>query len=823
MSAKNTIEKKTSWEIVITYLIVIIMCGAMIFYIFDLQHSSDNQRVNINTQNKTLELMNGYTQAVHQAQSAANLFAFSDNPEYLEQFETYKDQIMLYSDSITRNDTSSKDRLLLQQIQELIVRKGQLSNAISRQFYYFNPLAKIDSLLTIADQAENKVTVSSITHNDTIIHHPRKKKFWQRLNEVFKPSTYEDSIVQIKTTTTDTLKYVETDTLPIISDLKDMSHKAQDDFQTIIKQYEVKASNLIESDNQLSQQISALLLALNKEILDSSVKEIEKSKSIIDKNIQISTSIGIAVMILIVIFSILIINDVNKGYRARKFAEEAKKKTEEIMESRHKLLLSVSHDIKTPLSSILGNVELIDTRGDKDDKELSSIRQSADHILTLLTNLLDYSSLEQGQLQVSKSFFNIDALCKEISEMFEPIAKNKSLEFQYRNRLSTTLCANSDRLKIKQIISNLISNAIKYTIEGTVLFNVDLKDGNLVFDIEDTGVGIPKDKVDDIFKPFVRIESYNTLSEGNGYGLSVVKGLVELLEGQIIVTSDIGKGTHFEVQIPMETEDRDLKTPLDSFEKHNALKILIIDDDDTLLSVISDMLQQLGHQPFNCKSKSSLDNAMSHSKDYDYVLTDREMGAITGIDILKKFKTQRPDLPVILMTARVEYNIEKAREEGFDGFLEKPFSMRTLAKLFGMEYPTDGIPKHEDIKEDVEEDNALDSDFNTLYEMLGRDSESVRNVLNTFAKSTADDVIAINEAIEADDFNKAGSICHKMLPMFIQLGQNDAAVFLSKMNDMHGQKKSAEDYPEWKNDALAFMQQTDDLLDMLEEKYGINS
>lgn len=132
-----------------------------------------------------------------------------------------------------------------------------------------------------------------------------------------------------------------------------------------MKEFEAKTNELIRDDNRLSEQISTLLLNLNQDILDTSVKEIEESEVIIEKNTRLSLIIGTVVMILIIIFVALILNDVNKAYRARRAAEEAKKKTEEIMESRHKLLLSVSHDIKTPLTSIMGNVELMNSEGNE--------------------------------------------------------------------------------------------------------------------------------------------------------------------------------------------------------------------------------------------------------------------------------------------------------------------------------------------------------------------------------------------------------------------------------------------------------------------------
>lgn len=805
MSTRNSIEKRTSWEVVITYLIVVVLCGALFFYMFRLRNAADNQRGNVSVQNNNLDLMTKFTHAVHEAQGAANLFAFSDNSKYFKQYENLCDNVAVYADSIRQ--TLVENDQLLQQIQDLLKRKGTVSKALSRYINYYNPLEEIDKTLEdVGPVRESAYVVSVTTKQDTVIRTAAKRSFLQRLGSLFKPSAYQDSVIQIANQTIDTVKTV--DSLPILSNLKSMSQKAKTEYSLKIKEYEKRTNELITADNELSEQISLLLLTLNQEILDSTVREIEKSKASIDDNIESSVVIGSVVLILIVIFVILIISDVNKGYRARRAAEEARRKTEEIMESRHKMLLSISHDIKTPLTSIMGNVDLMDAACNP--KEIESIRLSADHILNLLTNLLDYSSLEQGRLKVNTSQFSLRKACDEVAAMFDPIAKSKKLNFQYRFLVEPDMTINSDKLKIKQIASNLISNAIKYTIEGSVSFEVRMNDGRLCLDISDTGVGIPKEKIDEVFKPFVRIDTYNTLSEGSGYGLSVVKGLVELLDGRIEVISEVGKGSCFSTSIPV-------TTVLQAAESVSAIRqvknILIIDDDDTLLTVLANMLHRIGLTSVSCCSKTDLDTALADIDRYDCILTDREMGALTGNDILRGCKEAAPEKPVILMTARMEYNSEKAREEGFDGFLAKPFSLTTLSECLGVACSQS--------VENVDKKTDYSADFKELSAMLDNDSDAIRSILTVFTQSTTDNLVALNDAVETDDFVAAQGLCHKMLPMFIQLEQHKATCFLSKMNDLRCNEKAFDEYKAWKDDAAEFMTQADTLLGMLEEKYGI--
>lgn len=787
LKMREHIERRTSWRVVTANLFIIAFGGAMFYYIFRMQDSIQNQRVYNSEQSTAVELTNWFTELVHEAQAEANLFAFTDNPEHLKRFGELSTMISQCADSLLMVLPSKENEDRINEVERLILRKGQISYVLSRQFYYYDPLAEINKRL----KAFTPPAPPSFHSSDSLEAN------------TLSPSFNNDSTVKM------------------LSELKILSEKASSEYRQRIKEYERKTEELITDDNHLSEEIADLLLELNKEIIESSRLEMEISEQIIEENLTASTYIAGAVLVLIVVFVIMILSDVNKGFRARKAAEqaraeaeEARKKTEELMESRHKMLLSVSHDIKSPLASIMGNLELMDNTGN--EKEASSIQQSAEHILNLLSNLLEFSRLEQGMLRIEKKQFNVSQLCDEIASMFEPIAQKKNLQFLVDNRIPSDLQVNADDLKIKQIIGNLISNAVKYTIEGSVGFSASLENGNLVFRVNDSGIGIPSDKIDEIFKPFVRTDDGSKISEGTGYGLSVVKGLVDLMEGHIDVQSELGKGSLFTVSIPVDTtmaletasETEHLGDQENVIDQVPEKRILIIDDDDTLLTVVSNMISRLGHQALLCRSKSDLDEALQHTDTFDYVLTDREMGALSGNDILKLFKEVDPTMPVFLMTARMDYNTEKASSEGFDGFLQKPFNMQKLESVYG---------RH--TNETEQSSSTTFTDFPTLCEMLGDDEEAIRGVLTVFALSTADHLVALNECVENDDFSTAHDLCHKMLPMFIQLQQEEAVPFLSRMNDSRGM--GADAYPEWKDDAIQFMAQADSLLETLSNKYEI--
>ena len=536
---------------------------------------------------------------------------------------------------------------------------------------------------------------------------------------------------------------------------------------------------------------------------------------LIQRNMEYSTYGGAFSLICILVFIFLIFKDIHKVSKARKATEEAQKRTEEIMESRHKLLLSVSHDIKAPLSSVVGYIELMQMENPKDEdmQRLNSMKYSSQHILSLLSNLLDFSSLEQGKQSVKRTDFNVSELCDQIAAMFKPIAENKQLKFFYHRNIANNLYINSDALKIKQVVSNIISNALKYTIDGEVHFGVYLINNKLVFSVIDQGIGIPDEKIEEMFKPFSKADNNPGLAEGNGFGLFVVKGLLELLGGDIKVMSELEKGSHFEISIPVKVvekkEDIEPKaTDNQEVVSNKKLNILLVDDDNNLLAVICAMLNKIGHNSDICRSYIEFNKYLNELDKYDLVLTDREMGTFSGNDVLKTIKSIDKDKKVILMTARDEYSEKYALNEGFDGYIKKPFSIKTLAKLLNGNW--------------VETENnkcEFSEEFPQLCAMFGNDSNAIREILKAFVSTTSDNLVTLNDAITEHDFAKAQSVCHKMRPMFLQLEQ-PSAQYLVDMDNSRGQ--DATTLPDWEEKGIEFMNQSDALLAMLAEKYDIS-
>lgn len=458
------------------------------------------------------------------------------------------------------------------------------------------------------------------------------------------------------------------------------------------------------------------------------------------------------------------------------------------MDTRHQLFLSVSHDIKTPVNSICGNVATWKEEHLVPLPQAESVEHSAAHILALMNNLLEFSNLEQGMLTVSESDFNLSELGREVATMFEPLARRKGLDFDYTClHIDADTMVRGDVLKIKQVVINILSNAIKYTVKGRISFRMDYMQGPrremVVFSITDTGAGIPKDKMDDVFKPFRRVDANNDLATGSGLGMYVVKGMVDLLGGGLHVNSTVKVGTTIDVTLPI-YPSKGIK-PLTVV--HN---IVVIDDDPALLAVVSDLFRQLGYAVRPCHTSGEVATALKEMKT-DLVVTDMEMGSTTGLDILQLVRKADPTTRVVIMTGRGDYSADTASTDGFDGYLSKPVSRPMLARLLGV---TTQSP----------------DSFESLEELFDGDQEAITEVLSIFAASTRDNINILRKALADDDFTRAQAVCHKMLPMFEQVGVVACLDTLRWMDSLRGQ--TGEEHPGWKERITEVLAETEKTL-----------
>ncbi len=512
-----------------------------------------------------------------------------------------------------------------------------------------------------------------------------------------------------------------------------------------------------------------------------------KNEDLTQKIFLFAVAVGAFSLLLIATIILFIVKDLNRGQKARRELAEEKRLTESLMESRHKLLLSISHDMKTPLSSIMGYLEMWSRQESDPEKkhQMISAQSSGKYMLNMLSNLLEFSRLEQNSGTLNISRFDLIELVKEVVEMFRPLIEEKSLQLEFDNLAEPTFSTESDYTVVKQILTNVVSNAVKYTTSGSVRITLE-HDEKVVLTITDTGIGIDQQDIDKIFKPFSRID--NALqTEGNGFGMYVTKGLVESLHGNISVKSQKGKGTQVSIEFPFERMETPKIDSEDEIQKRKTeiRNILIFEDDAPLGNMISEYLKKRGCKVVLCRNVEKMDQLLNEISNFDIVLTDMEMIGITGKDILDSIRRRDSQISVWIMTAHDDYSTEQASKDGFDGLITKPIRLNRLDQILHL----DNIS---------EISTPINQQFPALASLFGDDEATIREILANFVETSENDTKQLLNLIEKDDFENAQRLCHKMHPFLAQLNADYLCHVLIKMDKLRGQDEST--YPNWKTE-----------------------
>ena len=389
-------------------------------------------------------------------------------------------------------------------------------------------------------------------------------------------------------------------------------------------------------------------------------------------------------------------NDKERKQREQLIGElqESNEANRKLIKLRRNLIQNVTHELRTPLTAISGNAELLlnDTEADSRMRHAQTIHDAAGRMAGMINSLLVYFRLDSGKETPSVKPFKLCSIAETLKTEFEPLAKNKGLDFKAEGE--TNEIVSGDKNRIISIGGNLLSNAIKFTSSGTVTLSTDYKNDVFALSVSDTGTGMTKEQVSDtgtgmtkeqqqrIFTPFERLGNAVT-EDGFGLGLAIVADTVKLLKGSITVESEPGKGSRFTVNVPLtKTEE------VTAIEKTNAQRstlsgcsVLAIDNNGMLLDMMKEMYKQSGVECDTCQSVDELTDLM-RTKDYDLLITDLKMPEINGYEVLELLRTSEignsQTIPVVAATAAGYVEEEELKRKGFAAVLYKPYSIDEL-------------------------------------------------------------------------------------------------------------------------------------------------
>ncbi len=368
-------------------------------------------------------------------------------------------------------------------------------------------------------------------------------------------------------------------------------------------------------------------------------------------------------------------------------------KAEAANRAKTEFLSTMSHDIRTPMNAIIGLTTLAEKRLDDPEtvgQNLRKIRQSSNHLLTLINDILDISKVESGKLTLSPVTFSIVETVENLVNLSQPMVKEKNIDFSFRiNRMEKEYLY-ADQLRLNQIYINILSNAIKYTEPGGKVC-VDLremsssKDGciRLSYVVSDTGIGMTPEFMQKMYQPFSRqTDSRVNSIQGTGLGLAITKQMVELMNGTIECQSEVGKGTTFTIALDIPVADRQIEEM-----KLDPMDVLIVDDDEVLIETAADTLTSLGVRAETASGGMQAVELLRHQeengKKYRVVIVDWKMPDMNGVETVRRIRSEiAENVPILMISAYDWSDIEdQAKEAGVNGFISKPLFRSKLYSI----------------------------------------------------------------------------------------------------------------------------------------------
>lgn len=666
---------------------------------------------------------------------------------------------------------------------------------------------QLDSLISVQDSLLKSPHIrrKTVTHHNTYTIRHKKKGFFKRLAEVFAPkedSTLVNNVVQEEYTDTINEIYNPVDT--ITNMLADIQHKVLQTQQKQNRMLDVRIERLRAAGNELSKRVNQLLEAIEKEEQEASKTKLVQEREIRRDAARTMANIAIAAILMVLLFSIVIARDIARNDHYRRELEKAKLYAENLLVAREKLMLTITHDIKAPAGSIIGYIDLL-MRLVKDRRQLlylGNMKSSARHLLDLVTSLLDYHRLEAGKMDIQRIAFSPNELLTHIYNGFLPLTGKKGLKLSLQMQFSPSLTLEGDPFRIRQIVENLLSNALKFTASGEITLRAEYREEMFVLSVADTGCGMNEQEQQRIFQEFTRLRSAQG-QEGFGLGLSITRKLVELLKGEITVESVPGKGSTFRVAVPLHalaSQTAEQKTAVPERFRHRLQHILLIDDDRIQMQLTEAMLvnvladEQCGKPDIRCCEQPEEVFSLLLSTEFDLVLTDLQMPAMNGIELLRRIRSlehpQGRTIPVVAITARGDMSEADFRAKGFAGMLQKPFSRQDLLSMLGRVFAGEesgghvSAPQGESFGESPETGRF---NFAPLTAFSENDPQAALEIMHTFVKETERSIRLLEQAVHEKDMKQVCAIAHKMLPTFIMIEAKEAVPALQWLENRRGE------------------------------------
>lgn len=719
----------------------------------------------------------------------------------------------LLSDTLQRRRVDTLRTLLLSKRENtLLLLKAMADDA--RASLYERKAERLrsgrDSMVVHQDMARN-VDEKRVTY----VVEKTSPTFFGRLADAFRRSRSDTTATTVDTVSagTDSIRQRIDLAEPVAEILTDVGRAEENmrrDRRDLIRR---RSAALLATGMQLTERTERLMDDIGQaETRRMRQQAVINSDNRREATVRVWLLAALAVAVATVSF-VFVWRDNRRAERYRRSLDEARRRAENLLQQRERLLLTVSHDIKSPVAAISGFTELLmpHVSDARPRAFLDNIRSSALHLLRLVGALLDYHRLEQGRLEVRSVSFCPAQLVADCVESFRLRAEEKGLAIMYSCADTMPPTCLGDAFRIRQIAENLIGNAVKYTDLGRVTVTADIASGRLLLTVADTGRGMTEDESRRIYDAFTRLPGAQGV-DGVGLGLSITRELITLLDGTIDLDTAPGRGSNFTVSLPVAVPDASLlsspaaqSSPVPSAADGPALPdsltVLAVDDDALQLQLLREMLSSLSASRWEVVTCSDVDEMWTNvaTGRFSMLFTDIEMPAMNGFEIAARLGEAVPAgsrLPVVAMTAHDAISDTDFLRAGFAACLHKPFTAAELTDVIRrLTGHGDGMATEDETSSSVlpsaaEAPSSVSSPsldgtssvssstssapvssirFSALTAFADGDEDAMREILTSFRTQTAADVAAMHRAAETQDIQAAGALAHRLIPVFTML------------------------------------------------------